>query len=316
MDKELEAFKTLPINFAAAALGYQLVKSKSSRHSAVMTNGDHKIVCSTSRHDGHGVFFSTDGRASGSLIDLAQHIGGAGTTLGHVRKMLRPLLQPGGLPIEAEQCGGQLKPTTTDFLSVLARFSNFEPITTPHAYLCDRRQIPADVLLHDRFTGRIFRDDRGNATFPHYGSPDGSRDRCLTGYVIKGDGVTMFSKGGKKGLWPSNACDSDTKLVIAEAAIDALSYGVLHCDLATTRFISTGGQLNPEQPMLLQSAISNLPAGEVVLAMDNDDGGDQLTQKLTSIFSGTNRDNLELRSHVPPSRGGDWNAVLTSPTHE
>ena len=231
--------------------------------------------------------------------------------------MLRPLLQPGGLPILAEECGGRLKPTTVDFLSVLARFSNFELMKTPHSYLCHRRKIPADTLLHDRFLGRIFHDTQnGNAIFPHYGSPDGSRDRCLTGYVIKNGGMTMFSKGGKKGLWPSNAFDRDTKLVIAEAAIDALSYSVLHCDLAKTRFVSTGGQLNPDQPMLLQSAISNLPAGEVVLAFDNDEGGEQLTEKLTCIFDDVNRSDLELRSDVPPSRGGDWNAVLTLPTND
>lgn len=310
-DDELEAFKRLPINFAAAAIGYRIDKRKSSKQSAVMVgpNG-HKIICSTSRVDGHGVFFSADGNVSGSIIDLVQHV--EGCNLGVVRKILRPLLEQGGLSHQVEFGGDVLQPATTNYLGVLARFSNFEHVTSSHDYLCGKRKIPRDILLHQRFANRIFHDpDRGSAIFPHYGSPDNSRDRCMTGYVIKNDGLTRFSKDGKKGLWPSNVFPGDRQLVVAEAAIDALSYACLEADIAITRFLSTGGQLNSEQPTLLQSAIEKLlPGGEVIAAVDNDDGGDQLAGKLTQCFHATGRTDLSLRTHVPSTRGDDWNRVL------
>lgn len=310
---ELEAFKRLPINFAAASFGYRIDKKKSSKHSAVMVGKDgHKIVCSTARHDGHGVFFSTSDNVSGSIIDLvSHHLGGA--NLGVVRKALRPLLETGGLPDHVDDAGWKLEPTTTDFLGVLARFSNFEAITAPHPFLSDTRQIADSVLLNDRFKGRIFNDpSKGTAIFPHWGSPDGSSDRCLTGYTIKHDGLTMFSKGGKKGLWPSNATANDNQLVICEAAIDCLSYACVKAKIDLTRYIATGGQLNPEQPALIQSAIAKLPAGsEVTIAVDHDDAGDQLTQTLSKIFNAAKRDDLRLTIDRPETRGFDWNRHLT-----
>lgn len=311
-DSELEAFKQLPINYAAAAFGYRIDRKKSSRHSAVMVGKDgHKIICSTSRHDGRGIFFSTDGHTSGSIIDLVQHVTGA--NLGGVRKALRPLLQ--GLAKDSSTAGEVLYPTTTDLLGVQARFSNFELVTSSHPYLSVTRKIPDRVLLSDRFNGRIFHDpDRGSAIFPHWGSPDGqSNDRCLTGYTIKNDGVSMFSKGGKKGLWPSNAFVTDNQLVISEAAVDAISYGCMRTSIKIARFVSTGGQLNPEQPSLIKSAIAKLPhavGGEVVAAVDNDKAGDQLIQKLTQVFNDVCRDDLTFRVDVPPTRGDDWNKVL------
>ena len=312
-DDELEAFKRLPINYAAAAFGYRIIKKKSSRHSAVMVgkNG-HKIICSTARHDRHGIFFSTDGHHSGSIIDLVQYV--TGENLGGVRKALRPLLHDGGLPNNLDEAGWKLEPSITDFLGVLARFSNFEHISSRHAFLCDTRQICEPLLLSDRFNGRIFHDPaNGNAIFPHWGTPDGSNDRCLVGYVIKNDGLTMFSKGGKKGLWPSNVHPDDHTLVICESAIDALSYATLkHGPAAPVRYVSTGGQLNPEQPALLQSAIARLPANSTVtIAVDNDDGGDLLTRTLTHIFNAISRKDLILSVDRPETRGFDWNRALT-----
>lgn len=309
-DDELETMKRLPINQVAAAFGYRVDRKKSSRHSAVMQSeaGD-KIVCSTSRVDGHGVFFSIADNASGSVIDLVQKL--TGGNLGQVRRELRPLLAPGALPNELDLSGGELRPVAPDLLGVLSRFSAFEPLDGAHGYLSKDRRIPGDLIASPRFAGRIRHDPaRGGVIFPHYGSPDGSRDRVLTGYEIRGPDVNVFSKGGRKGLWPSNAFDEDERLCICEGSIDALSYAILRMDLAVTRFVSIGGQLNPEQPALITSAIERLPCGEVTLAIDNDEGGDLLSQKLLQIFERSGRSDLSVRVDVPETRGADWNQVL------
>ncbi len=309
-NQELETFKLLPINKVCAAFGFRLIRKKSSPASAVMEKGDHKIVCSTAKHDGHGILFTIGGGdTSGSAIDLAIHIFGG--SIGHARKHLRPLLSAGSLDFTVAECGGKLKPVSVDFLSVLARFSAYPPIEARHPYLCDVRNIPLGVLLHKRFRSRIRHDPiNQSAIFAHYGSPDGSNDRCLTGFEIKGEGVTMFSKSGRKGLFPSNAFEVDDRLVIAEASIDALSFGALECDLDRTRFISISGTLNQDQPGLIASAIKRLPRGEVVLALDHDQGGAILAESLTKVFQGTGRTDLALRVHSPEQQNLDWNDVL------
>lgn len=313
-DQELEAFKRLPINQVAAVFGYKIDRKKSSRHSAVMIRGvNDKIVCSTSSRDGHGIFFSVnDNSLKGSIIDLVQNV--TGGNLGRVRVELRPFLDnPGMLPSSPQECGEELRPTSPDFLAVMARYSSFEVINEHQPYLCDERKIPIDMLLSERFHGRVRHDPvRGGVVFPHFGSPDGSLDRVLTGYEIRGVDLNVFSKGGRKGLWPSNAFEQDERLCICESSIDALSYAVLKVGAKLSRFVSIGGQLNPEQPTLIASAIEKLPRGEVVAAVDNDEGGDQLADKITAVFNKVGRSDLSLRIDVPEIRGIDWNKVLLS----
>ena len=53
------------------------------------------------------------------------------------------------------------------------------------------------LLALDRFAGRIRRDDKGNAAFPHFD------EKGLSGYELKNVGFTGFASGGKKALWLS-----------------------------------------------------------------------------------------------------------------
>src|SRR5258705_11937536 len=96
-----------------------------------------------------------------------------------------------------------------------------KPIEGTHPYLEKERRIPADVFCNSRFVGRIRIDSYQNAIFPHW-NQDG-----LCGYEIKNRNFTGFAPGGEKGLWGSRISPDDTTLVIAETAIDALSYFVL-----------------------------------------------------------------------------------------
>jgi len=151
-------------------------------------------------------------------------------------------------------------------------------------------------------------DARGNALFPHF-----NRDG-LCGFEIKNEGFTGFAKGGTKGLWASVPTEADDTLVIAETAIDALSYAVLFGH-HRSRFVSTSGQLNNDQPGLLQSAIEKMPqGGRVVMALDNDEGGDELAARITDLYAAAKRIDLELHDDRPTVRGSDWNDVLKAST--
>ena len=66
-------------------------------------------------------------------------------------------------------------------------------------------------------------------------------------------------------------------------------------------------------PALIQSAIARLPVdGEVTIAVDFGEGGDQLTQSLTRLFEAAGRKDLALTVDVPKTRGFEWNKALTN----
>ena len=104
---------------------------------------------------------------------------------------------------------------------------------------------------------------------------------------------------------------TDTALVIAESAIDALSYAALHPD-ENARYASFGGAMNPDQPALIRGAIRRLPAcGAVWIATDNDDEGTRLARKIAEFLAHGGRDDLAVH-RVEPDGAKDWNETLLS----
>ena len=147
-------------------------------------------------------------------------------------------------------------------------------------------------------------DERSNAIFPHF-NPQG-----LCGFEIKNRTFTGFSPGGEKGLWCSRVKTEDRALVITETAIDALSYAALKPD-PNSRYVSTAGELNQAQPGLLQAAVEKMPRGSrIVLAMDHDEGGRGLLQKIEALLADSCPAECVLIQDRPPGAGDDWNDVL------
>jgi hypothetical protein len=308
---ELGEFK-LRINLTeyAAALGYRLDRRASSRNSAAMSHaGGDKIIVARD-DDEHWIFFSVrDDRDNGSIIDFIQSRQGG--TLGDVRKALRPWVSGGTITEltrpSAEDFVPRLDPIRRDLIGVRVRYEKMRPIDGQHPYLEEVRKIPAHILTDPLFADRIRIDEHKNAIFPHF-----NRDG-LCGFEIKNRGFTGFASGATKGLWFSQIGPSDRRLVIAETAIDALSYAALNGQ-PYSRYVSTAGELNPDQRFLLESAMKKLPAGgEVVLAVDHDAGGDKIGAKIEAIFQSIGRPELALVRDVPLTPGDDWNDQLRSP---
>jgi len=175
-------------------------------------------------------------------------------------------------------------------------------------YLEEQRGIPASLLRSARFAGKIKVDFRSNAIFPH-ADQDGP---C--GYEIKNSRFTGFAKGGDKGLWFSAANKADSTLVMAENAIDALSYAALYPD-NHTRYASTGGAMNPNQPALIASAVKRMGQGaNIILATDNDEAGRVLADRIEALAQETGREDLQIIQDLPEGQGSDWNDVLRSGT--
>ena len=174
-------------------------------------------------------------------------------------------------------------------------------VAVEHDYL-EKRGISQSILKSDRFIGTVATDNRGNAIFPHY---DGDG---MTGFTIKNENYTGFSKGGTKALWRSKPNESDRRLVITESAIDAMSYHQLFKDKNPhTRYISTGGTTSKYQLDLIKTAMAEMTkiGGSIVIATDNDMAGNKLAQTLAREAPSQSK-----ISRNVPKRGKDWNELL------
>ena len=298
---ELEAFKSR-INLAeyAASCGYVLERKESSRSSLLLShpNGD-KVVVAMGK-DRHWTYFSVrDDADHGSIVDFVQRRQGG--SLGEVRKVLRPFLDGNHSPALPETLP-IVEPASKDLVQVRVRLEAMT-VTAAHPYLVNERKIPAEVLSHRRFLERVRIDDRGNAVFPHWNLSG------LSGYELKNHHFTGFAPGGEKGLWASRTTPGDSALVITETAIDALSHFALKLP-ERTRYISTAGTLNPSQPELIRRAAARLPdGGIVVLATDNDAGGDALADVIRKLLEPV-AGRIQVVEDRPQIRGTDWNDVL------
>lgn len=295
---ELDMFKrNIDLVEFAASYGYVKDVKESSKASTVMRHpsGD-KIVIGKEASDHHYIYWSVrDESDNGTIVDFIQSRKGG--SLGAARKELRAW--------EGSSNPSDHQIQVLSFRNVMdirAKLSSMENVTSL-SYLEVERMIPKAILSGDRFYGCIKRDAKGNAVFPHTGL-DG-----YTGYEIKNSSFTGFSKGGEKGLWLSNSLPSDTRLVIAETAIDALSYAALNPD-SNTRYASTGGALSLNQRVMLKNLFLTLPAKfEIILAMDNDDGGKKLASNIEALVE-VSESKCRLVHHYPPREGQDWNDVL------
>lgn len=297
---ELETFKTaINLTAYAAGQGYQLDRKESSRSSVVMRHPDGDKIIIARNQSGHWVYFSVKDEAdNGSIVDFIQNR--TGQNLGQVRQALRAW-RGNGLPVTSY--APQIERSHKDRGRIVATYQRMQILTRSHAYL-EERGIPGAILTNPRFADRIRTDSRGNTVFPHFDKAG------LCGYEIKNRGFTGFSPGGEKGLWFSQVKKSDNCLVIAESAIDALSYAALFPDKGT-RYASIGGKLNPHQPELLQRAAEKMPShSDIVIATDADPAGEELAQQIGNLVQETGRRDLALVRARPPLENSDWNDQL------
>ena len=299
-DDELEQFKTrVNLSEFAASRGFKLDRRESSRNSAVMRHPDgDKIIIARNEGNSNWIFFSVrDDDENGTIIDFIQRREGG--NLGQVRKILRGWLGLSRPVVQLPLFVQDLEPVSRDRVGVISAWERAEKcLSLP--YLAARGLSP-ELLSLSIFANCVRVDRRNNAIFPHY-------DRSgLCGFEIKNTSFTGFAAGGVKGLWFSQAKTTDRELVLTESAIDALSFHALHKS-NFSRYMSTGGALNPQQPALIRGAIEKLPAGAVVLlAFDNDEGGEKIAAEVRAVASA----GREVRRVLPDKMSGkDWNDIL------
>lgn len=293
MDMELERFKTeLNLSDFAAARGYEIDRKESSRSSLVMRRGSDKIIIATDK-DGHGIYFSVrDDADHGSIIDFLQRR--HGLNLGQVRKELRPWLT--ATPFSYRPPQGEIRkpePTTRDRQQVVRAWLAME-LAPDHPYLIRERGLSSRILVDPRFSGLVKIDKFGNAVFPHHD------EAGICGFELKNRNFTGFSKGGVKGVWRSVNIEVARRIVIAESAIDCMSHAQLFPELEAA-YVSIGGSMSGSQRELLCALFSRVGLVEIVIATDNDEGGERLAEELAHLAPVCWRE-------VPTCK--DWNEQL------
>lgn len=240
----------------------------------------------------------------GTIIDFVQkekgYSKGHGTSgFGLVMKDLRGFC--GGAPPPPPAPTRAEIPPKIDRSAVSRLWEAASTVAAPE-YLVRDRQIPAAVLTGRLFAGTFRQDSRNNVVFPTY-DREGLRGlelRNRRGFCVQ------WPAGDTKGIWLSNSPAETRQLVIAESAIDALSYAALFRP-AGTRFVATGGGLSKAGGEYLRQIAAGLPLGhgQVVLAIDNDKGGADVAKMIRQYLPEGSR----WREH-PPSGAKDWNDAL------
>jgi hypothetical protein len=299
--KELERFK-IKVNLVEYAMSYgynRLDRNKSCKTCTVLRRqeDDGKIAVMRD-HDGHWLYYDFRRGEGGSILDFVmQH---KGCNLGHARKELRisshinflssptaPFFEP--------------RPVAKNHQKAAREYADTGSLTKHHIYLAKRGIYFKDVICK-RFLDVVRVDQRKNVCFP-YLDFDGVAGLERRNFNFKG-----YTEGGSKGLWRSNLLKDDTRTVICESPIDALSYAKAHPDsYDQTRYFATGGQVSRKQWGLLNGLLEKYQNLKmiIVLAFDNDKAGRDYIRQFQVRYP-----NVKFNLDLPPKQGQDWNDVL------
>ena len=115
-------------------------------------------------------------------------------------------------------------------------------------------------------------------------------------------------RGSEKALWVGNINPADTSLILAEAAIDALSHFALFRPLNASYGAVSGGMKDSQFDCLVD-IIQKMPRLErIVLAVDHDQGGEKIAKRIEAYLA--RKFTGEIVRHIPEQEGMDWNDVL------
>ena len=283
----------------AAYLGYKMNKKKSTKRSVVMCL-DHADKIIISKRNGIWVYFSFyDDQDNGSIIDFVKNRNDC--SIYEAGKILEKWSGSGSSLLNQDDT--YLKEDCPDPQRVQRLYRHYQPARY-NGYL-QSRGIGGEVLCSQRFTGRIYQDQYRNAVFPHY------KKGMISGLALRGEEVNLMVRGSEKTLWRSNYLIHDTKLIITETPIDAISYQILH-KLKDGFYTATCGAVSEKQLNIVRRLVSKTSwIEQVILAMDNDPGGDHISKRLEDAVHGTIFSGALIR-HSPETRGSDWNDVLTA----
>ena len=300
-DSELDLFRA-QVNCAAVLenLGqpWRLDRRESTRRAMKYRRGEGEVLIVT--HQGRG-WWDPQSSAKGDIFTLVQHLE-PGLNFGRVRQVLRRFVgvTPRYIPAERSR-GGE-----GDARSVAERWASrraLRPGCAAWKYLAEVRALPAAVLKAAAAQDVIRDGAYGSAWFAH-------RDQGQVTHVeIRGPDFKGSLKDGHKTLFRlRSSTDRPTRLVIAEAPIDALSIAAIEQLRSDTLYVATGGGMGLGTLSALEAICADLgsrPGAVVESAADANQPGDRYADRHAETAAAAGLSFRRLR----PSEGLDWNDV-------
>ena len=131
------------------------------------------------------------------------------------------------------------------------------------AYFSDHK---VSISMNDkRFQGKIlYEQPSGDIALPH----TNEKGVCGVEILVKNrDYEKEYLQGSKKGLWISNCFKNDTKLVITNRPLDAVSYHEIKKEGLKTRYVCIDEDLPKVQTKLIERMTQKLnPGAEIIIA--------------------------------------------------
>jgi hypothetical protein len=178
-------------------------------------------------------------------------------------------------------------------------------------YLAGKRLLPSGILEAASAAGVLREGPAGSAWFAHFNSVGSVAHVDIRGPTYKGS-----LAGGAKSLFrlPPSA-QSFRRLVLAEAAIDALSVAAIESLRADTLYAASGGGMGPGTIAALEALLTTmatLPGALFCSATDANGPGDRFAKRHRSLAE---EFGVPFARGRPPIEGGDWNDVLRARSH-
>ncbi len=284
---------------------WQLDKGESTRRCLKYRRGKGEIILVT--HEGRG-WWDPGSTAKGDVFSLVQHLE-PGLNLGQVRKVLRPLagLSP-SFPKHLRKTERNKPVVPFDMRWGRRRVPGRSSPTW--RYLTETRGLPDPVVVAAIRAGVLREGPYASAWFAHH-----DHDGRLTGFEMRGPDYRGFSTGGDKTLFrlPGRVMTSSaamSRLLVAEAPIDAMSVAAIERLRADTLYVAVTGGMGPETLKALDWQLRvNAPLSGAVLvaATDADHAGDGYAARLQEMAEAAGVRFERLR---PPAEGQDWNDML------
>ncbi|WFU12959.1 DUF3991 and toprim domain-containing protein (plasmid) [Rhizobium sp. CB3090] len=165
-------------------------------------------------------------------------------------------------------------------------------------YLKDVRCLPA-ALLCSAIKRNLLREGPQGSMWAAHTNEAG----IVTGWEARGPQYRGFASGGTKVLFRLGSHPA-VRLVVTEAAIDAMSLAAIEGLRDGTLYLSTGGGWSPTTVAALGALASGANV-QLVAATDANPQGEMFAERLRALAEGAGCDWMRLR---PPEE--DWNEVL------
>jgi hypothetical protein len=280
---------------------WKLDRKESTRLSLKYRRGKGEILIIS--HAGRGWWDPTSD-AKGDVFRLVQRLE-PGLSFGHVRKRLRAFAGLSPCFPSAGRVGARKVPAR----AVAVRWAERGTVRSNSPawrYLRRQRGLSSAIIEAASVAGVLREGPIGSAWFAHL-----DRGGVVAHVDIRGPTYKGSLTGGVKSLFRLPLKGSLLpRLVLTEAAIDALSLAAIENLRGDTLYAATGGGMGPGTIAALEALlvdIATLPDALICSATDANGPGDRFADRHRSLARKFGIPFARLR---PPIEGGDWNEVL------